>query len=305
MSRELYGLGAHGGVVTSIQRALRSANFDTKGTDGVYGNNTAAAVKAFQGAKSLPVTGIVDDVTWREVMQLPIPGLDVRSLELTAAFEGHGYSLAQGNWDAAWLTWGIIGFTLKHGEIQKIILTIQRNQPELIRTAFGGNTDNLLQVMNASPRQQEAWADSISMGSRVTEPWRSAFSLLGQFPEVQEQQCRIAHDDYFVPATNTARTFNLHSELGLALCFDIHVQNGGVGADASLEIREAIAKGTLAEQDLRKIIANAVADNAKDRFKADVRQRKLAIAQGEGDVHGAHFVLKSWALDNSATPELL
>lgn len=217
MHRELYDLGAHGSVVTSIQRALCSANFDTKGTDGVYGNNTAAAVSAFQGVNKLPVTGIVDEDTWSELMHAPIPGPDVRSLELTAAFEGHGYSLVQGNWDGAWLTWGIIGFTLKHGEIQKIVLMIQRNEPASIRTAFGDNAEGLLQIMNSSPRQQEAWADSISIGSRVAEPWQSAFNLLGQFPSVQKQQRRMAYDDYFVPAINTAKTLNLHSELGLAL----------------------------------------------------------------------------------------
>ena len=68
-------------------------------------------LRAFQTAKSLPATGKVDDVTWQALMQRPIPGTDLRSLELTAAFEGHGYTLAQGNWDGAWLTWGVIGFT--------------------------------------------------------------------------------------------------------------------------------------------------------------------------------------------------
>jgi hypothetical protein len=115
----------------------------------------------------------------------------------------------------------------------------------------------------------------------------------------------MAYDDYFVPAIKTAKTLNLHSELGLALSFDIQVQNGGIGKDAALEIREAVAdRGPPYERDLRKIIANAVADNSSDRFRNDVRQRKLTIAEGEGDVHGAHFILKHWALDETDTVEL-
>jgi hypothetical protein len=33
--------------------------------------------------------------------------------------------MVAGNFDNAWLTWGIIGFTLKHGEIQKIIKEVR------------------------------------------------------------------------------------------------------------------------------------------------------------------------------------
>ena len=35
--------------------------------------------------------------------------------------EGHGFTMVAGDFDGAGLTWGIIGFTLKHGEIQRIV----------------------------------------------------------------------------------------------------------------------------------------------------------------------------------------
>lgn len=44
-------------------------------------------------------------------MDADIPAALDRSLQVTAAFEGHGFGMLQGNWDGAWLTWGIIGFT--------------------------------------------------------------------------------------------------------------------------------------------------------------------------------------------------
>jgi hypothetical protein len=50
------------------------------------------------------------------------------------------------------------------------------------------------------------------------------------------------------------------------------------------------------ERALRVIIANAVADNAKSDFREDVRKRKLAIATGQGMVHGANYVLENWGL---------
>lgn len=284
--RTLYGSGAHGGVVESLQRRLSSVGCDTKGVDGSYGANTMLAVQKFQSANSLPVTGIVDDVTWAKLMpQVPIPAVDVRSLELTAAFEGHGYTLAQGNWDGAWLTWGIIGFTMKHGEVQKIILQVAAQTPQLLTTAFGDCAGKLLEVMRDSSRNQEQWAISISIGSRIAEPWLSGFRLLGQLAPVQEIQRRMARNDYFVPAQRTAAGFKLKSELGLALCFDIHVQDGGVGDDAQSDIADAVAaKPPANERAMREIIANAVADNANSTFSADVRARKLTIADGQGTV---------------------
>lgn len=46
-----------------LQAALLAAGFDPKGEDGVYGPDTQAAVRAFQQAKHLPVTGLADDAT--------------------------------------------------------------------------------------------------------------------------------------------------------------------------------------------------------------------------------------------------
>ncbi len=301
--RILYGQGAHGGVVESIQRRLTALGFDTKGFDGFYGRNTNSAVQGFQTAKSLAVTGAVDEATWQALMAVPVPAVEVRSLELTAAFEGHGYTLAQGNWDGAWLTWGIIGFTMKHGEVQKIVLEVQATAPDLLGKAFGDSAPRLLDVMRDSSRNQEAWAISISSGSRVVEPWVTGFRLLGQLPPVQEIQRRIARADYYVPAQSTAQQWGLKSELGLALCFDIHVQNGGIKPQAASAINAAIgANRPNDERVLRAIIATAVADASATQFHEDVLSRKLTIAQGQGTVHGASYVLENWGLADFPAP---
>jgi len=291
-------------LVGTVQQGLLDAGFDPKGVDEAYGGNTAAAVTAFQQARDLPVTGTVDDATWQALLKQPIPGTDVRSLELTAAFEGHGYSLAVGNFDGAWLTWGIIGFTLKHGEVQKIILKMHQAKPQLLTDAFGGHAQELLGVVQAPREKQEAWANSVSANGRLVEPWRTGFSWFGKAEEVRAEQRRRAHEDYFLPAVGTANRFGLKSELGLALCFDIHVQNGGVKKAARGQIRDALGSGAPKdEKGLRRIIANAVADHARAKYREDVRSRKLAIAEGRGRVHGANYVLEHWGLSESPAPE--
>ena len=73
MARTLLGPGTHGGIVGDVQRALLAAGFDPNGVDELYGSHTLTAVRSFQQAHDLPVTGIIDDLTWQALLQKPIP----------------------------------------------------------------------------------------------------------------------------------------------------------------------------------------------------------------------------------------
>jgi hypothetical protein len=56
--------GSDGPVVAMVQRALQDHGLTTVGVvDGVYGDQTAAAVEAFQERRGLPITGAVDEPT--------------------------------------------------------------------------------------------------------------------------------------------------------------------------------------------------------------------------------------------------
>ena len=300
MSRKLFGMGTHGGIVSDIQRGLVSAGCDLR-VDEVYGQETAAAVKRVQLNHEAPQTGEVDDTTWGLFMSGPIPSLFERSLELTAAFEGHSYGLAEGDFDGAWLTWGIIGFTMKFGRVQQIVLKCNDDHPELIRQAFGDNSDQVVQIMRSTPEQQKQWADSVSINGRLASPWRQQFQTLGEFPEVRQIQRQLAHDEYYLPCLTTADSFGLRSELGIALCFDIHVQNGSINPIVRSLIYDKLADNPSPDEPtLRGIIANAVADAANAAFRDDVRARKMAIATGRGVVHGAAFDLGNWGLGEFA-----
>jgi peptidoglycan hydrolase-like protein with peptidoglycan-binding domain len=297
MTRKLFGIGSHGGIVGDIQRGLVSAGCNPGPIDEIYGQGTVGAVKLVQLNHGLAVTGDVDDVTWGGFMPRPIPTLFERSLELTAAFEGHSYTLAVGDFDGAWLTWGIVGFTMKFGKVQAIIAKTNQVHPELIQQAFGDAADTLMQIMGSTPDQQKTWADSISINGRLAAPWRQQFQTLGEFEEVRAIQRQIAHDDYYVPCLTTARAFGLQSGLGVALCFDIHVQNGSINSTArSLIQKQLSGNPNPTEAALRQIIANAVADAGIPAFREDVRSRKIAIATGTGSVHGASYDLSNWGL---------
>ena len=300
MARTVLARGCRGALVVAAQRKLLAEAHYNDVVDGIYGGVTEKAVRLFQSSAGMERSGRIDDETWASLMKEPVPSLWERCLQLTAAFEGHNYGLLVGNFDGAGLTWGIIGFTLKHGELSEIVLEVFATNPQLVRGIFAENTNALVQVMRATKDEQLHWADTISTGSkkvRVAEPWASGFYEFGNQVEVQAIQIRRAHEMYFVPALETANALQLRTELGVSLCFDIHVQNGGIKASAMKAIgagRPTLPPGD--ERALRVLVANAVADNARPAYRGDVRARKLCIATSNGSVHGASFSLDSWGL---------
>jgi peptidoglycan hydrolase-like protein with peptidoglycan-binding domain len=62
------GLGDKGYQVKRLQKLLARRGFDPQGADGVFGKNTAAAVRAAQKANGLDVDGIVGPLTWRALL---------------------------------------------------------------------------------------------------------------------------------------------------------------------------------------------------------------------------------------------
>src|SRR5688572_3363344 len=265
MTRLLFGPGARGESVRNIQQLLTEAGFDTNGVDASYGHGTIAAVQAFQRKHGLPVTGNVDDVTWSALTNnAPIPSLRERCLGLTSTFEGHGYTLAEGNFDGAGVTWGIIGFTLKGGELTKIINSAYASDPALVRDCFGDCSDTLLKVLAEPQAQQLSWADSVSSGaskSTLAEPYKSGFRKLGESSVGQQLQQQHVDADYYTPALATAKAYGLTTELGVALAFDIHVQDGGINHTVGEKVRAQMKPG-MAERDVRVLIANGIADHA-------------------------------------------
>ncbi len=298
MGEVVIAQGARGGLVLRLQQALADPRVKP---DGVYGLGTATAVRQAQTKNSLPPTGEADPITWSAVTGQPPPALLDRALQMTAAFEGHGFGLAQGNFDGAGITWGIIGFTLQHGELGRIILEAQRQNQALVQNAFASDTDEILRLLTQPLQDQLAWADQHSLGRSRTlfaEPWRTHFQAFGDQAAVQAIQLRHVDKDYFQPATATATQYVLTTELGVALCFDIHVQDGGISPQAAAAIDSQVGPAA-SESDRRALIARSVAAAARPAYRSDVLARKMTVATGSGTVHGASYTLRNWGLDEA------
>jgi peptidoglycan hydrolase-like protein with peptidoglycan-binding domain len=304
MPRTICARGIHGACVETLQQGLSRGGLYTGVVDGLYGGGTERAVRAHQVIATLPPTGVADGVTWTSATGLPIPPLAQRCLQLTAAIEGHGYAMVAGNFDGAGLTWGIIGFTLKYGDLRDLILTVQSQYPEAITNAFGPLANELLDKMVLDFSKAQAWANSISEGPKryaVRKDWRDGFARLGARQEVRRLQVERAMQTYYEPALVTAGKIGFSTELGVALAFDVHVQNGGVKAAALKHLAREQQEGALKSQRARRLrTAELVAQSAKSEWRADVLARKTAIASGAGTVHGERLVLENWGLGEYA-----
>ena len=287
-----------------IQADLLRAGFTAgpldRFVDGDFGGNTHAALSALQTRRGLAVHGAVDEPTWQQLTTEPLPTLFERCLGITAQFEGHGFGLLQGNFDGAGLTWGIIGFTLKSKEIQALLAETEAAVPGTLERVLGPLARVWTTVTAKPLADQVAWADALSFGSSksaVPSEWRDAFARLGDEPVVKRLQMQRAYDRYFLPACRSAATLGLRSELGIALAFDVHVQNGSFKPGAFAMV--ATTMGRASELDKRKRLADAVADSANPRWAEDVRQRKRTLATGAGSVHGRSFTLAAWGLSEA------
>jgi len=284
-----------------VQLQLKAAGSDPGDADGIYGKDTETALKNFQQDSGLQSSGKVTFGTWSKLMDEQPPNIFSRCLQLTGDFEGHGFRKIAGNFDDAGLTWGIIGFTLKHGEVQKILDEIHKSHPSLIDQAFGPLKAGLFAIFQRNRQEQIDWANSISIGInkyRVEQQWEDAFELLGSFPEVQEVQLQRVNK-YWNLAVRDAGRFQLETEMGIALCFDIAVQNGGIdqGHEEKRIRRWMNENPTATDREKRVLIADVVAENSRPKYVEDVRERKRTIATGDGEVHRSKYALRDWGID--------
>ena len=301
--------GVSGTIITDIQKTLNAISGGNIQVDGIFGGQTVSALKSFQTARQIPVTGTVSDSTWSALMNTPEPPIFERCLQLVASFEGTGFTMAVGNFDGAGVTWGIIGFTLKGGELGKVLARISQLHPDLMARAFGQDAETVLDITGpgTSDSKKIAWADSISRGQNkynLAEPWKTYFHDLGSFPEVQRIQIERAREVYWTIAKRDCNSLGMGEELDYLLMYDVAVQNGGMQSKSRLQNAKAAfqQQNPTTSKAKRAIVAKVVTDSITSQYKNDVRLRKTAIATGSGVVHGGKYDLSIWGFLDKKSP---
>jgi hypothetical protein len=305
-----FKLGSTGDEVRQIQQALESRGLYAGDLDGIYGAPTAAGVEAFQRRSSLTPDGVVGPLTWTALVGAPaaapaLAGRPVaeRCLALTGSFETSAaapacFSVATGDFDGMGMSFGALQWNLGSGTLQPIFQGMLDQHAEVMRGIFQDRLPAVSAAVAGGRDQALSWARSIqdSNTHRFAAPWRDLFAALGATPECQALQMQAA-SSYRKAADRLLASYQLWSERGSALAFDLMVQNGGIPAAVNALVRSDIAAlgAQLSDEDREvakmKILANRRAEAARPAYVEDVRNRKLCIALGTGTVHGRAYDL--------------
>ncbi len=325
--------GCTGALVLRLQDALSKAPFlalDPKDVNGKFGDSTRDAVMKVQLQLKKPETGTVDAAMWKEVVVGKAwPDNFERALQLLAAFEGHGYTKAAGNYDGAGMTWGIVGFTIVWSEVVKdpatkktkrvyhynslheCLTRIFAQQADKAEAAFGKErAKKLKDALALAPAKLFEFAVSITdpnNKNKLLKAWQDSFTTLGQVPEVQRIQEDVARVRYWTPSADIANKFDdlgMQSEQMRQMCFEVLVNPGGFPQSWQEEARERIEQlpgdATLSKKLME--IAKLFEEKALESRKQDIRERKGTIANGFGKVHGKSYRLAGWGFDISEPP---
>ena len=282
---------------------------------------TPSGVSAFKAAHRLgdvgSVRGVIGAQTagvyYDQLMSLvsgtltKADGLLGKLLAITGTFEGSGYANLAGDFDKQGISFGILQWNVGQGSLPPLLSRMHQRDPVKFHEIFGEETDQLLAVLRAGRANQMRFARAIlDERKRVLPRWRARFRQLGDYPPFQQVQREFAQTR-LDEAKKLARKYRLTTERGLALMFDIVVQNGSI-SDAThgkivraKESQEKAMRRSLTEREFLEIIANKRADAAKAQWREDVRARKLTIVRGTGRVHGRHLDLSAqFGLTNGA-----
>ncbi len=307
----LYQLHSQGPEVLQLQTRLKELGFYAGALDGDFGGGTDLAVKAFQQSKGLIVDGQVGPQTWAALfagaaiaapamLQQP---LVYRCLALTGTFETATgppdcFAGVAGDFDGQGMSFGVLQWNLGKGTLQPLLAEIDRTQAVLTRRIFDAHYPELQAMLGVDRDEQLVWVRSIQNPQtfQLVEPWRGMFKTLGRTPEFQAIEMKYAQQ-LFSDANTLCGVYGVRSQRAIALMFDIKVQNGSINPVVQAQIQRDFSaldpalQGDDLEVARLRIIANRRAEAANARWIEDVRQRKLTIANGAGNVHGRQYDL--------------
>jgi hypothetical protein len=275
----------------------------------LYQGGTEAAVRAFQAAQGLGVDGCAGPRTWAalfggsEPPRNPLTSSTIahRCLALTACFENsimppECFTGVTGDFDGQGLSFGALQWNVGQNTLQPLLQAVLRRNRNACEQIFHEHLPTL-EAMLAAPRAEQLRFVRALQNRRgvLAEPWRGMLKSVGRHPDCQAVQVEHAQG-YLDRAVGLCAEYGLTTERGLALMFDIAVQNGsisrGVKAQILTDFKSVSESGLAAEVTKMKIIANRRAAAANPRFVEDVRRRKLTIAEGCGRVHGIDYDLQ-------------
>jgi hypothetical protein len=126
-----------------------------------------------------------------------------------------------------------------------------------------------------------------SAGKTFNSTWKSELQTMSAHPSYVSLQIEAAlkiHDK----AMGYMKTLGLRQLRSYLMLFDINVQNGGLYSADVAAYKAAFPTGSTADETTRlKKILDIRITHVIEKYKNDVKSRKLSIINGAGVVHGS------------------
>jgi hypothetical protein len=301
-------VGMSGEAIKRVEELLSKSKLYMGPLDSTFGGGLQAAVNTYKKEEGLTATGVVDEATWSKMFpgetppacELATRPLLERCMALTGTFETSKYPPDSflgltGDFDGMGISFGVCQWNIGQGTLQPLLRQLFDQHTDLAQSIFHDRFDTVRSLGTASLQDQLAFARSIQTRGEVNEPWKGMLLTLGRTREFQDVQASNASTLYR-KALDLCSEYRLRSERGVALMFDIVMQNHSISDIVRREILADYAQ--IPQNDLdpeiskMRIVANRRAAAASAAYVDDVRTRKLTIANGSGTVHGLVYDLE-------------
>jgi peptidoglycan hydrolase-like protein with peptidoglycan-binding domain len=260
---------------------------------GRFGPQTTAAIRQFQRARHLPVTGSVDSATLRAMTAPGWPNpiaccgyvalvLDIAHTGMASVVtfvsqcEGAGrFAAMNRNTDRAGLSFGLIQWAQKPLRLHELLRAFQQQEADAFAEVFGDGDVALANgLLDHTGRKRggttSAGATTDSSFDLTRAPWTNRFRRAGRDLRLQRVQMNLAIDTF-------TRSFQqlqisapeVQSTRGIAFLLDVANQHGDAGAAS---IVTAVREPGQTEADLLRAIENESVRRVARQFGAGSRE---------------------------------
>ncbi len=290
-ARLSFGRGARGYIIANLQETLGIT------ADGIFGPATEADIQDLQESRRFPVTGRAGVQEFRSV-GLDWPTDFERCMNIVSCFEGTSFGDCNPtDIDGAGLTMGVAGFTSLHSEVQMLLAQYLSEIPGALDALVPPTEQARLLQLFAGPATADEWRSLFfNSNGRVKDYWQNAFREFGRDEHMQQLQLRIVYSRFWKPALAAAKRLGFSKLQARCFFLDVAVQNGGWRKQHEKAVQRDPAWHSADEPPRLAAAARAVAACAKKQWQQDVLSRKLAIAKGEGRVHGTSYNIAAFGL---------
>ena len=223
-----------------------------------------------------------------------------KCLQITGSFEGAGWGGVTGNFDGQGLSAFIMQWNLGQRTLQPLLIKMEESNPELFRKCFSNvELVRLMAAVRSGNRDMEQeFVNHVTTGREESHPgrpfptgyryvkgeWREAFQAVGTLFKEHQREAAMS---YFNAAMDWCLKFEMRSERAVAFMFDQCIQRGKHSLNDEYRdyLNDFNAITRMTDHIKMRIILEDDLPDFSERWREDVKSRRLCIIEGRGRVH--------------------